>query len=172
MDTFENPDEACRQPVQITGGTHPNARDHPNSRANLRPPWRKGQSGNPRGRPRGSTPGDFLRHLMTPDATEDSLRAIAQDPKQPVARRAAARMLLNTLDEDPEVARRAMNDAMDRSEGRPAQRHVVAADRSPDPEQALARAREELRQFGVHTEPPAALPEGSEEGSDTCVEDQ
>ena len=115
--------------------------------ANLRP-WRPGQSGNPAGRPRGATPGDYLRHLCTPDCTEASLRRIVRDKDQPVPRRAAAKALLAMLDDDSEAAGRAMERAMDRTEGKPAQRHVVQADHSPDPERALERARAELAQFG------------------------
>ena len=110
--------------------------------------WRPGQSGNPAGRPRGATPGDYLRHLCTPDCTEASLRRIVRDKDQPVPRRAAAKALLAMLDDDSEAAGRAMERAMDRTEGKPAQRHVVQADHSPSPERALERARAELAQFG------------------------
>lgn len=45
---------------------------HPNSRANLQEPWRRGQSGNPRGRPRGSKhPARRLYELLTrPDLVD------------------------------------------------------------------------------------------------------
>ena len=46
---------------------------HPNSQKNLRSPWRKGQSGNPRGRP----PGGSRKKLLA--LLDEDLKAEAQE---------------------------------------------------------------------------------------------
>ena len=56
--------------------------------ANLQPPWPKGVSGNPGGsRSFGPHVAEWINNLA--DSTQEQLEAIADDPDEPVARRAA-----------------------------------------------------------------------------------
>ena len=46
--------------------------EHPNSRANLQKPWKKGECGNPKGRPKGSGITDKLKKILDEPAKEGS----------------------------------------------------------------------------------------------------
>ena len=95
-----------------------NGRFAPGNPASVGQPFKPGISGNPRGRPAGvSYPGDWIRGLTV--CTEAELQQIVDDPGEVISRRAAARMLLDTIDHTPEVRGRAMIRAMDRTEGKP-----------------------------------------------------
>jgi len=77
---------------------------HPNSLANLRPPWRPGQSGNPRGLRPGSR---SVLDIVTPEGREALYRSLfKQALKGDVA---AARLLLDRL--DPALLRRELTGA-------------------------------------------------------------
>jgi hypothetical protein len=128
-------------------------------------PFTPGVSGNPSGRPKDVTyPGDWIRGLS--GCTEPELRQIADDPGEVISRRAAARMLLDTVDDTPEVRGRAMIRVMDRTEGKPGVTVNLHAStdvpRSGDIEAELAqliRENPDLRAMVVDAGPgPQALP--------------
>ena len=85
-------------------------RVHPRSLRNLRPPWRKGQSGNPGGRPK----------TVLSDASRDWLKQV--DPKTGKSKKSNAELVaralgVKALRGDP----RAYCALRDTTEGRPAQ---------------------------------------------------
>ena len=49
---------------------------HPNAQKNLRPPWVKGQSGNPKGRPKGSATKRKLLTLIDQDLKEEAQKIL------------------------------------------------------------------------------------------------
>jgi len=104
-----------------------------------------GQSGNPGGRPAGCTfPGRWLGALA--DETENDLRAVLDDQAASASKRAAARLLLDMLDADPTVRRRAFREVADRVEGQAVQRFehdapAIFAERPTDED--LRKWREE-----------------------------
>ena len=51
---------------------------HPNAQKNLRPPWVKGQSGNPKGRPKGSATKRKLLTLIDQDLKEEAQKILLQ----------------------------------------------------------------------------------------------
>lgn len=65
----------------------------------LKPAWKKGQSGNPKGRATaGATIREHLNAMVERGMTEKQVRKIARDPKQQVGRRMAAERLLRTIE--------------------------------------------------------------------------
>ena len=116
---------------------------HPNSIANLSPPWQPGQSGNPNGRvPIGLSYQEWVNALDTHDAngvakyTEDELKQIRDDPKQCRAKRAAAADLLDMArtDYDKAIPLRAnvIDRICDRTVGKPIQAvHVTKTEIRP-----------------------------------------
>lgn len=83
-------------------------RQHPNSLANLRPPWQPGESPNPGGRPRGaSILAPFLRE-MAANPDEDGYGAKAVE--------AGKRLASATVAGDKDTVK-AILDAMDRTDG-------------------------------------------------------
>lgn len=106
------------QPAAVQPVRGENGRFAPGNPAAVGRPFPPGVSGNPSGRPKDVTyPADWIRGLS--GCTESELRQIANDPGEVISRRSAARMLLDTVDETPEVRGRAMIRVMDRTEGKP-----------------------------------------------------
>ena len=75
---------------------------HPNSLANLRPPWKPGDVPNPKGRP---TAGAVVKEHWNALAglSQVEIEQIAADPHQSIARRAAANRWLAALDKAPDL---------------------------------------------------------------------
>jgi len=81
-------------------------------------PWQPGQSGNPGGTAQGQTqPGRWLGKLS--DLPEADLRAIVKDVSASASKRAAAQLILDALNDDPAIRRRALSMICDRTEGKP-----------------------------------------------------
>ena len=101
---------------------------HTNSLANLSPPWRPGESGNPTGRPAGVVyPSEHMRGMA--GMTAEAMRRIRNDAGEPVSRRIAAGIYLDALDGDTARTRMdATSELCDRTEGRPAQSIQVIAE--------------------------------------------
>lgn len=80
---------------------------HRNSLANLRPAWRRGQSGNPAGRPKGISLRELIRHIADEPAPDDPRKSNAERLIETAFERAIsgdARYLLilfKYLDDDP-----------------------------------------------------------------------
>ena len=93
---------------------------HPNSLAQLKP-MQPGQTLNPGGRPRNvRTPQFWLARLQ--DFTEADLRVLFEDESQPVSKRIAARLMLESIEgELRKGGMDAANAVMDRTGGKPTQ---------------------------------------------------
>ena len=110
---------------------------HPNSLANLRPPWKQGETPNPGGRPKGVVyPVEHLRLLA--DKPVEELEAIRGDRRESVSRRAAAIMVLRMVDVDPDLQQKAFSEVADRTSGKAVQTVQVTQVHSADPSQILA----------------------------------
>ena len=84
-----------------------------------------GVSGNPGGAPAGKAqPSRWLAALA--DESPDELQRIVDERDGSASRIAAARLILDTLDDDPNVRRRAFDALCDRVEGRAIQRASVS----------------------------------------------
>ena len=139
---------------------------HPNSLANLRPPWRPGQAGNPDGRKPGVVyVSEHVSSLLaesadgTPRYTKADLEKIVGDEKEAPGRVIAARWVLTCMADgrrwvvdrdgklkpaalDPEPGR-AIERLTDRLEGKPTQTLRVEQP-TADPTELLAELREIL----------------------------
>jgi len=139
--SHKHPKPAAVQPVRDDSG-----RFAPGNPAAIGRPFKPGISGNPSGRPKDVTyPGDWIRGLS--GCTEAELHQIAHEPAEIISRRAAARMLLDTIDTTPEVRGRAMIRAMDRTEGKPGVTVTVdAATRVPRSADVMAELAEMINE--------------------------
>ncbi len=115
--------------------------------ANLRSPWKPGESGNAAGRPRaGASVREQINALQ--DATGDELAGIVADDTKPAHRRAAARVWLLAIAEDTTARHRldALKTIIDYSDGRPHQT-VTVEQRAPllAPDEEAAELLREMR---------------------------
>jgi hypothetical protein len=139
-----------------------------NSLNNLRPPWKPGQSGNPRGRRKGeASVTEWINAFMVvsedgrPNYTEADLERICNDPNEGLAKKIAAHRLLGAAKDgdrfavdrrgkvypagtDPEPGRD-FDRICDRTEGKPIQSVRVERVEDRDPEVILAEIRALLR---------------------------
>ena len=170
----ESHPESARNAPETTETTGPSADpesrrygrgQHPNSRRNLTP-WRSDTAPRTAGKSRHAArrPMSILGHLRLlagQDLPTDELERQARRKTSTHNRRVAARLLLDTLDDEADTRRKAMAELLDRIEGRPVQvAHVLTADVS-DPATLLERARAEARAAVVGADMPAtqrALP--------------
>ena len=119
---------------------------HPNSLANLRPqPWKPGQSGNPGGRPKGVVyPVEYLKSMG--GMTQEELKAVRDDPAQPINRRAAAEMALQSVDAEAtrKDRREAFSEIADRTTGRAHQHQTLSVDTTPNPQLVIDQVKQQL----------------------------
>ena len=114
------------------------------SRANLQPAWTTETA--PRHPRKGGSwsIADYLRFVASGDHTTGQLRAIADDESEPHGRRAAARLMLDTADDDPRVRGAAFDRVANRLEGTPTQSHRVIDESVPDPQRVLAELQRSI----------------------------
>ncbi len=109
---------------------------HPNSLANLRPPWQPGESGNEAGRkPAGQSILEWINEHATD--TEAEIKLIAKDASQPIYIRMAAGAMLGAARQWWTKGKRDAGDdfdrILDRTIGKPVQSLVVERVQPDDP---------------------------------------
>ena len=131
---------------------------HPNSLANLRPPWKQGYAPNPGGRKKGVVyPVEYLRSMG--GMTQAELERVRDDPEQPINRRAAAEMALQTI--DPKGTRKdrreAFSEMADRTTGKPRQDIHLQAKAKKEGRMLIAQIKQRYARQLRH-QPPDHLP--------------
>ena len=110
--------------------------------------WPKGISGNPSGRPKGQVSVTAqLKEMCHNHVGEDWEGELLKEKRRrniPRARWLAAQLLLDCASEDDKARMSAMQEVINRVDGKPVQTHVIEDVTEPTPAQLLATLEREL----------------------------